>query len=83
MTQTTTSPEELLSDYDHAFEMVYDRPPSARYLRDGWYRINGEMVHHTVLVTEVDNLRDLARRQRMRSGSKSAIRRLIDKLRLL
>jgi hypothetical protein len=83
MIETTINPEELLSDYDRAFEMVYDRPPSTRYLRDGWYRINGETVHHTVLATEVDNLRDLARRQRMRSGSKSAIRRLIDKLRLL
>lgn len=71
----------ILKEYTHFFQMVYGRPPVAHYLRDGWFRINGEFVRYEWILQEIENLRHLARRKRMNQSNKSAIQRLIAKLR--
>jgi len=81
MSQDTTSINDILDEYAHMFRMVYGHEPAAHYIRDGWFRVNGETMHYTMLTGEIENLRHLARRQRMQSSGKGAIQRLIAKLR--
>lgn len=81
MAQASIVVEQVIKEYAHFFCMVYGRDPAAHYVRDGWYRINGEFVHHHVLLQQIDNLRHLARRKRMHESNKNAIQRLIEKLR--
>ena len=81
MSHGTVDSDDVIADYAHAYRMVYGQMPSAHYIRDGWYRVNGETVRHTVVLNEIENLRHLARQQRVRNNSKSAIQRLIDRLR--
>ena len=81
MSQTINTIEDVLDEYIHMFRLVYGHAPTAHYIRDGWFRVNGETIHYSMLTGEVENLRHLARRQRMQSSGKSAIQRLIAKLR--
>ena len=83
MSDETLSPKSVVETYIHNYRLVYGQVPSAHYMREGWFRINGETVHYTVLLQEIEQLHDLARRQRMKQSSKGAIRRLIDKLRFM
>lgn len=79
----TISPKSIIETYIHNYRLVYGRPPTAHYMREGWFRINGETVHYSVLLEQIEQLHELARLQQMRKGSKNAIRRLIDKLRFM
>jgi hypothetical protein len=81
MSQQTISTEMIIKEYAHFFQMVYGKQPVAHYLRDGWFRINGEFVRYEWITQEVENLRHLARRKRMNQSNKNAIQRLIAKLR--
>ena len=75
--------QNAIYDHGYVYKLVYGQEPSADYIGNQWYKVNGEMVHHRMLLDQIDQLRDLARRKQMHSRSKNAIRRLIDKLKLL
>lgn len=79
----STKPQTLVNHFGHVYKLVYGQEPHAQYIGNQWYRVNGEMVHHRMMVDEIDHLRDLAQKQRMRSSSKGMVRRLINKLRLM
>ena len=81
MAEATVVFEQVIKKYNHFFRMVYGREAAAYYIRDGWYRVNGEFVHHNVLIQQIDNLRHLAKHKRMQQSNKGAIQRLIAKLR--
>jgi len=73
--------EDMIEEYAHVYRLVHGTMPSAHYIRDGFFRINGQTIHARMLRAEIDNLHHLARHQRMQRSSKSAIHRLIAKLR--
>ncbi len=86
MSVGTLPTDEVLEDYWQVFVMVYAQEPKVHYLGNQWYQVNGEPVHRTIMIREIDRLRDLAQLQRMNQKrtqlkEKSAVQRLIDRLR--
>lgn len=81
MSTATHPADEYMDSYRVAFEQVYGREPVVRYMGNQWYQVNGEMVHHTIIVSEISRLHDLALLQRRRTQQQSVIARLIKKLR--
>ena len=81
MSTGTHPAEQYMADYIDAFEDVYSRTPIVRYMGNQWYQINGETIHHTLLVSEITRLRDLAQLQRKRTTRRGLIDRLVNKLR--
>lgn len=77
----STTDNELGRRYVEAYETVYGQHPSIQYVGNAWYLINGETVHSTMLQREVENLTDLARIQREQRTRRSAVQRLISRLR--
>jgi hypothetical protein len=81
MAATVESPETVIKNYTYAHWLVYGSEPEMHYIGNGWYRINGEMVHHRLITEETDRLRDLARQKRLNGRNRSMVQRLIDRLR--
>ncbi len=71
----------LSQSYIEAYESVYGQHPSMQYVGNQWYLVNGETVHGSMLQREVEHLTELARIQREKSKRRSAIQRLIGRLR--
>jgi hypothetical protein len=67
--------------YIEAYETVYGQNPSMRYVGNHWYLVNGETVHGSMLQREIEHLTELARIQREQHKRRSAIQRLIGRLR--
>ena len=90
MSSNTTSTDELVAYYWQVYQLVYSREPRAYYVGNGWYNVNGQVVHHHTLEREISQLYHLAKKMRMRREQdverkhrKGAIRRIISKLRNL
>lgn len=77
----TTPHDELGQQYVEAYEAVYGQHPSMQYVGNQWYLINGETVHGSMLHREIEHLTDLARLQREQRKRRSAVKRLISRLR--
>jgi hypothetical protein len=88
MSTGTLPTDQVLFDYFHAHRLMYGQEPRIHYLGNQWYQLNGEPVHRTVLIREIDRLRGLyeiqqpAPRGRAASYPRSVIQRIINKLRL-
>lgn len=87
MSVTSQPTDEVITDYTAAFFAVYGQEPRIHFVGNQWYQVNGHPVHRTVLEGEIHRLRDLAHlqettQQHIRTTAKrSAIQRLISKLR--
>lgn len=81
MSQGTITTDQVIKHYQRAFKLVYGYEPRVYYLRQQWYRVNGELVHHRVIMDQIAHLRYLARKKRMKTHNRTTIQRLIDKLR--
>jgi hypothetical protein len=86
----TLPTDEIMQDYLDAFWAVYGQEARILFLGNQWYQVNGQPVHRTVIQGEIERLRDLAELQRMNNNrpqlqktQKSAVQRLISKLRRL
>ncbi len=85
--EVTLSPASIAQGYVDLYERIYSRSPQVVYMGNSWYRINGELIHRSVLLTEIDRLRDLNADQfpmlaeRTTPSRKSVVQRMIEKLR--
>ena len=64
-----------------AYNLVYRKCPSVRYMGNQWYQVNSEVVHRSDLINETARLKGLARQQRAQFADKGVVARLIAKLR--
>jgi hypothetical protein len=78
----TLTPEAVVTDFCAIYRLVNGCDPQARYIGNGWYQVNGEIVYRATLFMEISRLHDL-RRQQMRNGKQSTVQKLIAKLRSL
>ncbi len=73
----------IIEEYLNIYQQVYDQEARAYYIGSQWYQVNGKALHQTLMVREINRLKDLAHVKLMRQSKKGAIQRLIAKLRLL
>lgn len=59
--ERTLTPGLILELYCEHYVRVYKRAPIARYMGHHWYNINGETVHRSVVMEEIDRLHALTR----------------------
>ncbi len=81
MSTGTHPADRFITEYQTAFNEVYGQTPRVFYLGNQWYQVNGETTHHTIFVSEITRLRDLAKLQQRHSKNRTLISRLINKLR--
>ena len=77
----TIPPRYIVEGYRKAYSRVHSRDPQCRYIGNHWYNVNGETVHRATLMDEINRLRYLGQRGNGGRADRSAIQRLIDKLR--
>lgn len=58
-TEQTLTPHLILEGYSDLYQKIYSHAPQVDYMGNSWYRINGELVHRSVLLSEMDRLRDI------------------------
>lgn len=79
---TGTHPaDRYIDEYNTAYHDVYGQSPKVYYVGNQWYQVNGEMIHHTMIVSEIKRLKDLAFIQQRYARQQSMLSRLIKKLR--
>jgi hypothetical protein len=79
---TGTHPaDRYIDEYTTAYHNVYGQSPKVYYIGNQWYHVNGEMIHHTMIVSEITRLRELASIQQRYARQQSMLSRLIKKLR--
>lgn len=77
----TLSPEAIIESFMTAYSRVYRKYPNVQYTGHQWYKINGEVVHRSDLLSETVRLNSLARQQRAQLTDRGVVSRLIAKLR--
>lgn len=83
MSASTLSPDQIIRHFSRMYTMVYDHEPRVNYIGNGWFQVNGEATHHTVLLQELERLDHMVELQRVKSPKTSAIQKLINKLRFM
>jgi hypothetical protein len=78
---TTLTPQGIVDGFSQAYQQVYKKCPTVRYMGNAWYQVNGELLHRAFMLQETARLHDLARQQRAHTADRSVISRLIAKLR--
>lgn len=73
----------IIEEYLNIYQQVYNQEARAYYIGSQWYQVNGKALHQTLMVREINRLKDLAHMKLMRQSKKGAVQRLIAKLRLL
>lgn len=94
MSVGTLPTDEIIEGYGKIFTSVYGQEPRINFLGNQWYQVNGEPVHRTVMLREIERLHDLwthmretqeieQTQQAMRPPSprRNAVQKLIGKLR--
>jgi hypothetical protein len=88
-TLTITS-RDIIESYIDSYRTVYLRRPSMRYLGNGWYLVDDEIVHQAIIIQETGRLQQIMRQQMMKKMTpevaqqrKGVVSRLIDRLRNL
>ncbi len=88
-TLTITS-RDIIESYIESYRTVYLRRPSMRYLGNGWYLVDDEIVHQAIIIQETGRLQQIMRQQMMKKIApevaqqrKGIVSRLIDRLRSL
>lgn len=52
----TLTPRAILDLYCEKYSLIYGRAPSVRYMGNHWFNIDGETVHRTNLLEEIERL---------------------------
>jgi hypothetical protein len=88
-TLTITS-RDIIESYAESYKAIYLRKPSMRYLGNGWYLVDDEIVHQAIIIQETGRLQQIIRQQAARSMTpeavqerKGIVQKLIDRLRRL
>lgn len=88
-TLTITS-RDIIESYIETYRTVYLRKPSMRYLGNGWYLVDDEIVHQAIIIQETGRLQQIIRHQAAKQITpeiaqqrKGIVSRLIDRLRAL
>lgn len=58
-TATFTTPRQVIDAYRQLFWHLHRRDPVCAYRGNKWYTINGETIHHAVLVAEIQRLQSM------------------------
>ncbi len=83
MSAATLSPDQIIREFKRVFKHVYDHEAKVFYVGNGLYQVNGEFVHHSILMSEMERLNYLLEVKRLSSPKRSAVQRLINKLRFM
>jgi hypothetical protein len=88
-TLTITS-RDIIESYIDSYRTVYLRRPSMRYLGNGWYLVDDEIVHQAIIIQETGRLQQIIRHQAAKKmppelvqQRKGLVSRLIERLRSL
>jgi len=81
MSVGTQSADDFVTEYTNAFWRVYTQEPRIYYMGNQWYQVNGNPLHHSILVQEIARLNDLANMRHAEAHKKSMVGRLIKRLR--
>jgi len=76
-------PRYLVEHFRKVYEKAHQREPMVRYMGNHWYYVNGETVHRTTLVEEIQRLQHLVQRQNIVKTDQNLLKRLIAKLKSL
>lgn len=76
-------PRYVVENYRRAYLAVNGREPRVRYMGNHWYSVNGETVHRSTLMEEIERLCSLARARSVESANKGVIHKLIARLKNL
>lgn len=81
--QTTNriKPKNMIDGYRHYYKQLHGRKPQIRHMGGQWYNVNGEIVHHSTLMQEIQHLRKLVRQRKQ--PEKRLLVRVIERLRNL
>jgi hypothetical protein len=83
------SSRDVIESYIESYRTVYLRKPAMRYLGNGWYLVDDEIVHQAIIIQETGRLQQMIRQQmssrqlapEIIQQRKSVVSRLIDRLR--
>jgi len=86
-TLTITS-RDIIESYGESYKAIYLRRPSMRYLGNGWYLVDDEIVHQAIIIQETGRLQQIIRQQASRTIApeavqqrKGIVQKLIERLR--
>lgn len=79
---TTLTPQHIVEQFSRLYRSVHKHEAYVRYLGNGWYHVNGEVVHRVTLFLEMGRLHEIEQSQR-KAAKTSIVNRLIAKLRNL
>lgn len=87
-TLTITS-RDIIESYVESYRTIYLRKPAMRYLGNGWYLVDDEIVHQAIIIQETGRLQQLLRQQAQQKRMmpekvqerKGIVQRLISRLR--
>jgi hypothetical protein len=81
-TLTITS-RDIIESYAESYRTIYLRKPSMRYLGNGWYLVDDEIVHQAIIIQETGRLQQIMRQQANKAMSSEAVQQrkgLVQKL---
>ncbi|MCC6615423.1 MAG: hypothetical protein IT320_18260 [Anaerolineae bacterium] len=86
----TITARDVIESYVESYRTVYLRKPAMRYLGNGWYLVDDEIVHQAIIIQETGRLQQMIRQQMSKQLApeviqqrKSVVTRLIERLRRL
>lgn len=79
---TTLTPQTIVDQFSHLYRSVHKQEAYVRYVGNGWYHVNGEIVHRVTLFMEMERLQHTENSQR-KAVKTSIVNRLIARLRNL
>jgi hypothetical protein len=90
-TTLTITSRDIIESYSESYRSVYLRKPSMRYLGNGWYLVDDEIVHQAIIIQETGRLQQIMRQQETRKTvnvevkqqKKGLVERLISRLRAI
>jgi len=79
----TLPPRYLVEHFRKVYAKAHQREPMVRYMGNHWYYVNGETVHRTTLVEEIQRLQHVIQRQNIVKTDQNLLKKLIAKLKSL
>lgn len=83
--ETTLPPRYVVEHYRQAYSRLNGCEPNVRYLGNQWFSVNGETVHRSMVLSEIERLNALAlaHAHSLQRSNKSVIQKLIARLKSL
>lgn len=77
--EETLTPQDIAEGYMRSYHALHGRQPRVRHMGGLWYEVNGEIVHRSTLLNQMNHLRSMTHKRRM--PEKSLIMRVISRVR--